>query len=187
MKTATYIPSEVSFTIFGVPVDGWDSITLSRTEPLFTYKKAIDGSVNAYLNKYGTYEINFSLAQSSYSNTWLHLVLKLFNKYGLPFVMPILLKDGSGGTNFFATECFFDVEPNTEFSQELTNSEWKIVCHNGSYIKAGNMQDEDLADSINAIMQLIEAASVIGIDLGSFENSLQAAYNSGLQALDGLL
>ncbi len=189
-KTATYRPSSVSASIVGVPIEGFIKgtfIDIERQDAAFTTRKATDGTVAVFVDKYATYTVSFYLQSTSPANNWLHLMFKLFMSYGISFKMPIMISDKSGSTTFFATDCYFETEPPTAFSDVVESVEWRIICHDGSYTKGGNIQDNDLVEAIQTIVQVVSLAGLVGMDLGELEQvALGYAENAAQSVLGGL-
>ena len=186
----TYAPSEVDASILGIKIEGWDDgefISIKPESPAFTYKRAMDGSSQATLNKFQTYLVTFNLAQSSPSNTWLHLLFKLFRSKGIAFAMPILIRDGRGSTSFFATDCWFETEPDTRFGNTLGNATWTIRCYNAIYTKGGNGDNGTAIDIILAIQAALALAGNLGVDLGEFGSVLGKAVESKLGSFGDIL
>jgi hypothetical protein len=186
----TYSPSDVKANVLGFDVTGFAMGTFLQISPdakTFSFKRAMDGSTMAIQNKLQTYTVTFSLMQSSVSNQWLHLLYKLFKSYGIPFIMPILIYDKSGNTSFFATDCWFEGEPSSTFSSEVTNVEWVIKCNEGSYTRGGNGDEPKLLAIIAAVQTAIAIAGNIGVDLGEFEAALTTSIGDAAAALGGLV
>ena len=171
----TYSPIDVNASVLGIDIEGFASETFINIEPdspTFTYKRAMDGSSMAIINKFAAYNVKFTLQQSSTANTWLHLLYNLFKTYGIEFAMPILIRDSSGTTSFFAKDCWFDKEPTVSFGTTLGNIEWSIRCNSGSYSIGGNGKAGNAADIIQAVTQALEVSKTLGIDLSSFSHAL---------------
>lgn len=189
-KTATYRPSSVKASVVGVPVEGFVNgtfLTIEKQDMTFTSRKAPDGTVAVFVDGKPTYNISFFLQSTSASNTWLHLMFKLFMSYGVSFKMPVMISDASGSTSFFGTDCYFETEPNTSFSDTVETVEWRIVCHDGAYTKGGNIEDNDLIEAIQTIVQVVSLAGLVGIDLGELgQLALGYAENAATQVFGGL-
>lgn len=186
----TYSPKDVNASILGIDVEGFTSdtfITITPDNPTFTYRRAMDGSTTATMNRFSTYTVVLTLHQSSPANTWLHLLYGLFKEQGIKFLMPVLIKDTRGSTSFFATDCWFDLEPTTTFSGKLENTEWRIKCNNGTYVKGGNGSNDEVTEIIGAIQLALDLAGTLGVDLGYFENVLNATVDNALASLGSFI
>lgn len=182
-KIAAYDPSSFQLSILGVDVQGFVEgvfTTLERTEPVFTYRRAIDGSTNMFIQKYATRRLTFTIDKTSPSNTWIHLLFDLFNTYGEAFKMPVLFKDRSGETSFFATECFFESEPSVNHSDSVEPITWTLLCFDGKPVIGGNVVDEDLGKAVKYLNDAIKLASLAGVDLTSFDFKLSEFIERGI-------
>lgn len=172
----TYSPTDVDANILGVDIEGWSTDTFIKIEPdspTFTYRRsAFDGSTMPILNKFRAYNVTFSLASSSPTNTWLHLLHNLFSKHGIIFKLPILIRDKSGNTSFFATDCWFDGEPTKEFSSKVTTTDWKLRCNSAQYQIGGNGENNSAVQIIASLQQALQIAGVLGINTAPFANVL---------------
>ena len=186
----TYVPSDVDANILGITIEGWadgEFINISPESPSFTFKRAMDGTTQATLNKFQTYSVKFTLHQSSPSNTWLHLVYKLFRRYGLAFAMPLLIRDKSGSTTFFATDVWIEKEPDSSFGTSLGTSTWEFRCNNASYTKGGNGDNSLVVEIISAVTAAITIAGNLGVDLGEFQGILEQTVESAIGSFGGIL
>ena len=178
MTILTYVPSKVEASVLGIEITGWASETFLSIEPetpTYSFRKALDGSTMATKSPFQSYKIRFTLQQSSPSNSWLYLLLNIFKQYDLPFVMPILIRDKSGSTSFFASDCWFEREPSSDFSGTLGNTTWDLYCASGNYTKGGNGNDSRAEQIVSAISTALTVAGYIGIDLGMFATALTDA------------
>ena len=172
-KVATYAPSEFKLSILGADVIGFSNgvfASLERTDPVFGYRRAIDGRVNVFIKKNATRRLTFTIERTSPSNTWIHLLFNLFTEYGISFKIPIFFKDQSGETSFFATECYFEEEPTINFSEDVDGVTWTIVCFDGKPVIGGNVADSDSSKAINLIQNALSISSLVGVDLSSLKN-----------------
>ena len=71
----TYSPSDISITFAGVPIEGFSSdnvVRINRIDPVYTSKRAMDGSVAVTKQKYSKWQVSIFLSQSSQSNDLLN-------------------------------------------------------------------------------------------------------------------
>jgi hypothetical protein len=186
----TYSPSDVKANVLGFDVTGYAEGTFLSITPdakTFSFRRAMDGSTMAVQNKFQTYTVKFVLQQSSPTNTWLHLIYKLFKKYGIAFIMPVLIRDASGNTSFFATDCWFEGEPESNFGSSLGVVEWIIKCNDGSYTRGGNGDTPIILSIIAAVQAALAVAGNLGVDLGDFESALSSTIGDAAEALGGLV
>ena len=130
----TYGIGELSCIVGGFLMDGIESVTVE-----FPNDKAasfIDGSGNVtrILNAGHRYcEITIALSQTTESN------LEMQNLYDTDAIIPVIIKDQNGNTQFTVGEAFFMARPTSEFSKEdLNNREWKLAGLAMIGIEGGN-------------------------------------------------
>ena len=182
----TYSPSDVKANVLGFDVTGYAEgtfVSISPDAKTFSFKRAMDGSTMAVQNKFQTYTIKFTLQQSSSANTWLHLLYKLFKRHGIAFIMPVLIADTSGNTSFFATDCWFEGEPDSSFGNTLGSVEWVIKCNNGSYTRGGNGDTPIILAIIAAVETAISISGNLGVDLGEFQAALAKQISDAEEAV----
>ena len=173
MTVSTYSPADVS-VIYGLKhingfVDG-SFITIHRETPVFNHNRAMDGSVALSVQKFSTYTVTLTLAQTSDSNQFLHSLQKLMLKSltkldstspfsGLSSLsgikttvsnviskLPFIIKDGSGNSVFFARDVWLDTEPDVVYSAGMESRVWTIKCLNATNSIAGNGEGDILAE-----------------------------------------
>lgn len=153
----TYSPSDVSITFAGKSLEGFsdkDIVRINRESPLFTSKRAMDGSVCITKQKYSRWSVTVYLAQSSPSNDLLNGVQKLlFNSYIKEMsYLPLIIKDTSGNTMFFAKDVWIEQLPEINFGQDMSVREWVFMCNDVECIIGGNSEDLDnLTEALQAI------------------------------------
>lgn len=159
----TYSPSDISITFAGVPLEGFDItnvVRIKRLDPLYTSKRAMDGSVAVTQQRYSKWQVNVFLAQSSSSNDLLNGVQKLLfasNIKALQF-LPLIIKDNSGTTMFFAKDVWLEEVPEMEFGQSLSVREWVFTCNDVECIIGGNAEDLSGITEAIAVISLLQSA-----------------------------
>ena len=130
----TYGIGELSVIVGGFLMEGIENISVE-----FPNDKAssfIDGSGNItrILNAGHKYcEVTIALSQTSESN------LEMQNLYDTDAIIPVIVKDQNGNSQFTVGEAFFMARPNSEFSKEdQNNREWKLVGIAEIAIEGGN-------------------------------------------------
>lgn len=190
MTILTYSPIDVHSSILGIGITGYTNGTFVKIEPdspTFSYKRAMDGSVMVTRNPYAAYNVTITLDSTSPSNTWLHLLYKIFKTYGIKFKMPVMIRDKKGVTSFFSTDCWFDEEPPTEFSTSVVPVEWKLRCNDGTYIKGGNGDVAAVNNIFQSVATALAVANMAGIDLGGFEALLADSVSNSASNILGAL
>lgn len=173
MTVSTYSPSDVS-VIYGLKhINGFTDgsfITIHRETPLFSHQRSMDGKVALSMQRFSTYTVTLTLAQTSSSNEFLHSLQKLMMKSltkldstspfsGLSSLsgikttvstiiskLPFIIRDGSGNSVFFSNECWLDTEPDVTYSAGMESRVWTIKCLNASSSIAGNNDDDLLGE-----------------------------------------
>ena len=124
-RVITYAPSLVRVKLFGINLDGFSPdgvVDIERDEGATTFRKAMDGSRTAFVDRYGTYRVSIHLMQTSPTNTWLHQLYKVYQKIGVEFKIPIEIEDKSNNSDkstFAATDVFFESEPSTNYTSAI--------------------------------------------------------------------
>lgn len=159
----TYSPSDISITFAGVPIDGFDAsnvVRINRIDPIYTSKRAMDGTVSITKQKYSKWQVSIFLAQSSDSNDLLNGIQKLLfssNIKAMQF-LPLIIKDNSGTTMFFAKDVWIEQLPELEFGQSLAVREWVFMCNDVECIIGGNAEDLTGITEALAIVSLLQSA-----------------------------
>lgn len=186
----TYVPSDVSLNILGLDVEGYSDgafINITPTNPTYSFRRTFDGSTQAIKNRWQTYKLTITLQQSSVSNNWLHLLYTLFKTYNLPFIIPVLIRDKSGSTSFFASDCWFEKEPVVSYSSTLGTTVWEIQCNNGTMKVGGNGEVGMVIEIISAVQAALSLAGNLGIDLNIFQAGLEDVVSQAGGVLDGII
>ena len=192
MQPTTYVPSSVKVSLFGIGISGFSNsnvVDIERIDNATTFRKAMDGSQTAFMDKYGSYRVTIHLNQTSESNTWLHLLFKLYQRVGVEFKMPLMIEEKipNGGTTFTSLDTFFETEPNTSFNSGLETKPWVFVCNNASYVQQGTQTSNDLIEAIQLIIRAIELSQNFGIDLSDIQDSLVNSIESSMDALKNFI
>ena len=192
MQPTTYVPSSVKVSLFGIGISGFSNsnvVDIERIDNATTFRKAMDGSQTAFMDKYGSYRVTIHLNQTSESNTWLHLLFKLYQRVGVEFKMPLMIEEKipNGGTTFTSLDTFFETEPNTSFNSGFETKPWVFVCNNASYVQQGTQTSNDLIEAIQLIIRAIELSQNFGIDLSDIQDSLVSSIESSMDALKNFI
>lgn len=185
-EVASYAPSLVEVSLFGVQMEGFSSesvVRIAKEEVTTTLEVAQDGSAKASVNKHVPYRVTVSLQSTSSSNSWLHLIYKLYERAGVEFRMPLSIQDKSGDTNFFCTDVFFESVPDKEFSNTITVSEWTFLCVSPKYTYGGNVEPDQIIETLQLLAGALEVADMFGINLDSFNDQLVAFQQGAVSKL----
>ena len=170
MTLLTYSPSDVSVTYAGKPIQGFSNeniVRISRESPTYTSKRAMDGSVCITQQRHSKWQVKIYLAQSSSSNDFLSGVQQLLfeNNTSVMEYLPLIIKDNSGNTMFFAKDVWIEEIPEISFNQSIDTREWVFMCNDVNYILGGNDPDTDLVtqliSGVSAVQQALQASSGI--------------------------
>ena len=185
-NVGSYVPSQVSVSLFGVTIDGFSPtniVTIDKEEATYTVEMAMDGSVTASLDKFAPYRVTMFLQSTSSANTWLHLVYKLFERYGAEFKMPLYIRDRSGDTSFFCTDVLFETVPSRELSNEITIVEWSFLCFAPNFKHGSNEDPNTIITTLNMLQSALTVASMFGVDLSSFSGQIKEYADNGVAQL----
>lgn len=157
----TYSPSDVSVTFAGKPLEGFVDngtfVSITRESPLYSSKRAMDGSVAITQQRYSKWIVTISLAQSSPSNNFLDGMQKIMFEKNITAMqfLPLIIKDTSGDTMFFAKDVWIDQVPTQEFGSGLNERQWQFTCNDVTSIIGGNSEDKDF------ITEALQAAGLV--------------------------
>ena len=177
MTLLTYSPSDVSVTFAGKPIEGFSQdnmVRISRESPNYTSKRGMDGSVCVTQQRYSKWQVKIYLAQSSASNDFLSGVQQLVANNRIPIMefLPLIIKDNSGNTMFFAKDVWIEQIPEISFNNSLDTREWIFMCNDVNYILGGNDPDLDLVTeaiaAAGAIQQELSVATSYVRSVSSF-------------------
>lgn len=175
-EVGNYVPSAVEVSLFGVQATGFSPtnvVTIEKEEQSYTFTRAQDGSATATLDKFAPYRVTIHLMSTSSTNTWFHLIYKLFENYGVEFKMPLLVKDTSGDTSFFATDVFFETVPPRELSSEIQTVEWSFICFNPVFTHGSNVEPNQIIETLNLLHTALRVANMFGVDVSGFGNKIK--------------
>lgn len=126
MAVMTFDPKDVVVSIGGVPMSGYaDGTFLEITADTQQFTKVVgaDGyTTRVKSNNYGAV-MTLTLSQSSPSNDVLSGILNL-DRLSNRGVVPILVKDLSGTTVFFAGTGWIQQFPDVSYGNEINNRAW---------------------------------------------------------------
>lgn len=175
-EVGSYVPSAVEVSLFGVQIEDFSPesiVTIEKEEMSYSFDRAQDGSATATLDKFAPYRVTLHIQSTGSSNTWLHLIYKLFEKYGIEFKMPLYIKDKSGDTSFFATDVFFETVPSRQFTNEITTVEWSFICFSPSFTHGSNVEPNQIIETLNLLDKALSVANMFGVDLNGFKGKIK--------------
>lgn len=187
----TYVPSMVKCYIFGVELKGLakeNIVTIERLSEVNSFRKAQDGSSVAFVDNTPSYRVTINIEQVSESNEFLHTIFKLHQRVGENLKIPISINENikNGGTQFTAFDCFFEVEPTSDFSSESVSRQWVFICNNGSYTMKGTTDSSFITQALRSTIRMIELAQAFGIDMTKLEDLIDEGVNEAQKRLKEL-
>ena len=128
----TYNPKEVIVTIGGIPMSGYSDGTfleIVRTEQTWSTIVGADGFVTRGKTNNFSGTLTLTLKQSSPSNDVLSgfIIADELTNSG---IIPILVKDLSGNSTYFAAQGWVQAYANSTFGKEINDREWTIALAN---------------------------------------------------------
>lgn len=124
----TYDPKQIIVAFGPVILTGFAEgtfVSIARNGDVFEKVRGADGGVDRVNKNANDYAVTFTLKQTSISNDALSAVLiqdQLTNtgKY------PLTVKDLNGAALFFAAQAWIAKDPDDEYSDVMSNREWRI-------------------------------------------------------------
>ena len=147
----TYSPEQVSILVAGViPVEGVIEDTfveIRKVNPTFSSKQSADGGIARVYNSDTTYDISFTVMNSSPTNSTLTMLWQLdaMSRRGK---FPLLIRDGSGSSMFFSTSTWIEEIPALTYSADMTVRTWVLKSANGVINIGGNAQRDGLIEGL---------------------------------------
>lgn len=184
-NVTTYAPSEVSLFILGLEVKGWTNdsfITVTPQTERVTYRKAKDGKVTAFVNRYQVYQVDIKLAKTSPSNAFLQVLHNLYLDYGQLFKLPIYIKGGGVKSSFYSSDSFIKIEPTSVHSSNPVENTWSFLAFNGVMVESGaDMSDEVFTEIAGAIGLASQVMNTLGVNPSNILGTLsEVAKNSNI-------
>jgi hypothetical protein len=144
VSVRSFDPKSVVITIGGVPMSGFADGTfleLTADNMQFTKITGADGyTTRVKSNNYGA-TMTLTLSQSSPSNEVLSAFLTA-DRLRNAGVVPVLVKDMSGTTTFFAGSGWIQQFPDTTFGNEINNRAWTIDLAEAEIFVGSNGEQE---------------------------------------------
>lgn len=143
MAVNSYDPKSVIITVGGVPISGFADGTfleITADTPQFSKTVGADGfTTRVKSNNYGGV-MTITLAQSSPSNDVLSGFLALDRAINAG-VVPVLVKDMSGSTLFFAGTAWIQQFPDVVFGNEINTRAWILDLADMEIFVGGNNEN----------------------------------------------
>ena len=187
----SYAPSLVKVRLFGIELEGLSKesfVTIERTDPANTFRKALDGNRTVFIDRHATYRVTVNVSQVSETNEFLHTIYKLYLKTGANFKMLLEVEERNkwGGTSFQATDVYFETEPSSDFSSEAMDRSWTFICHGGGYNLKGTADAGFITDALRSSLWMIDMATAFGLDLSNVLELVEKGARESEQRLKDL-
>jgi secreted protein with Ig-like and vWFA domain len=128
----TYDPKAVIITIGGVPMSGFSDgtfVEIVRDEATWSKIVGADGFVTRGKTNNFSGTLTLTLKQSSPSNDVLSGFI-ISDELTNAVIIPILVKDLSGNSTYFAAQGWVQAYANSTFGKEINDREWTIALAN---------------------------------------------------------
>lgn len=144
----TYAPSEVTVAFAGKHFVGFSDgsfVRITRVDPLYTSKRAMDGEVSVTQQTKSIWKVTVTLQQTSETNSFLSGVQRILIEKNITAFrwLPLIIKDNSGSTMFFAKDVWIENVPETTFADDMQTREWVFACNEAVMNLGSNSEDED--------------------------------------------
>lgn len=148
---ATYSPEDVDVIVAGVVkitgmVDG-TFISISKDFNSFTTSESSDGHITRSHSGSELYTLTLTLASTSDSNQHLTFLHNVDNN-SLMGKFPLIMKDQRGQTLLFASSCWIETIPDTDFGASIGQRQWSIKCAGSVLNVGGNYKESKIGDDI---------------------------------------
>lgn len=128
MAVRTYDPKQVIITVGGVPMSGFSDGTfleIDRNEPTWNMVVGADGLVTRGKTNNFSGTMTLTLKQSSPSNDVLSGFMAI-DEASNAGVFPILVKDLSGNSIYFAGQAWVTQYANSTFGKDISDRQWTL-------------------------------------------------------------
>lgn len=142
MSVRTYDPKQVIVTIGGVPMSGFSDGTfleIDRNEPTWNTVVGADGLVTRGKTNNFTGTLTLTLKQSSPSNDVLSGFMAI-DEATNSGVFPILVKDLSGDSIYFAGRCWVTQYANSTFGKDISDRQWSLMMDEADIFVGSNSE-----------------------------------------------
>lgn len=158
MSVLTYNPDSVSLIFGGYEVSGWNTLSIERNTEFVKQIRGIRGKNSKEVSMDTSCTILLRVPQATEVNTILSLILKNEEETKGKVRLEVGLKDSSGESVFSSLECYIGGWPKVEYSNSLSEVEWKFLCDSSEWRITGTEANRNsLIDMISG-----ELGSVTG-------------------------
>lgn len=136
-EVATYSPTDVQLVISGYAIQGWNTLSISRTTPEYKMIRGIRGKHTRARSQDTSCSLIVSLSQSSPTNDVFSMILDNDRLTGNG-KLKIILKDSSGSSRFESSEAYITGYPTSSYSDGFESRDWTIFCQESRFHVGGN-------------------------------------------------
>lgn len=187
MATHILDPRKLRLNILGCQVEGFSKgsfINISKDDPTFNTSSSLKGTKMVTRHRYSDYKLVFRLDNTAGANTWLHSIHKLQEMYGIVFPVPVIYKDGNGETSFFCATGILE-EPRVDQGNEVTPTEWTVICPKSMNTIGGSGETEAVAKVLQTITLFLSTADFLGLDLSGIQGQARGLIEKASSTIGG--
>lgn len=152
MSVLTYSPDSVSLIFGGYKVDGWNKMVIERNTQFVKQIRGIRGKNSKEVGMDTSCTLTLTVPQAMEVNTILSLILKNEEETRGKVRLEVSLKDTSGSSVFTSIECYIGGWPKVEYTNALSEIEWKFLCDSSEWSLSGNEANRNsLTDMISSV------------------------------------
>ena len=157
MEVLTYVPSNVALILSGSQIKGWNSITISRSDPVFKQIRGIRGKNTRTRIKNSSATITIETPQTELFNEVLSMVLEADSVNGTAR-LEISLMESTGSSFFTTNTAYISQWPELRYSGELGVNVWTLTCED-SEIFVGSAKSAAIGFIDNSVARLKQFVS----------------------------
>jgi hypothetical protein len=142
VSVRTYDPKNIIITVGGVPISGFSEgtfVEIDRNEPTWNLVVGADGLVTRGKTNNFTGSVIITLKQSSPSNDILSGLLAIDEATNAG-VFPVLIKDLSGNSIYFAGRCWINQYANSTFGKDISDRQWTLSMDEADIFVGSNSE-----------------------------------------------
>lgn len=151
MAMAYYSPEDVVILLGGVyQIEGLHEgtfLSISKDEPQYKTYVSTDGVVSRLHVAHPVHTVRITTSSVADVNNTLSTLSATDEKvFGV--VIPMLIRDTSGSTLFYTSDCWIEEVPNTSLGDSVEAREWVFKSVNASSIIGGNGNNGNVSGAI---------------------------------------
>lgn len=152
MEVLTYVPSNVVMLFSGYQIEGWTSIKITRSTPVFKQIRGIRGKNTRTRVKDSSVTLTIETPQTSLVNEVLSKCLEADLQTGA-VRLEITLKETTGTSLFATTTGYITGYPDLSYTNSLGSNTWVLSCDD-SHIYIGCAKSAAVGIVENGIARL---------------------------------